>query len=185
MTSGAVAGLGVVLRALLGRGDRVVVESPTYPNTVDALRRGGARLVPLAMDRDGWDVDRDRRARVRSAGAAAAFLIPDFHNPTGALCSATTTGRGWPGPCAQAGTVPVVDETIAEVALDADLALPRPVRRPRPADGQRRQLVEVALGRPAHRVDPRPALRARPGSSSRGSRPTSAPRSSSSSCCSS
>ena len=54
--------MGIVLRALLGHGDRVVVESPTYPNTVEALRRGGARLVPLAMDPDGWDVAESARA---------------------------------------------------------------------------------------------------------------------------
>ena len=68
VTSGAVAGIGVVLRALLGHGDRVVVETPTYPNTVDALRRGGARLVPLAMDPDGWDVDRVRPHRAVRGG---------------------------------------------------------------------------------------------------------------------
>ncbi|WP_392545045.1 PLP-dependent aminotransferase family protein [Oryzobacter telluris] len=124
VTSGAVAGLGVVLRALLGRGDRVVVENPTYPNTVDSLRRGGARLVPLAMDPDGWDVPEAART-VRAAGAAAAVLIPDFHNPTGALLAEddrAVLARA----LRAAGTVPVVDETIAEVCLDHDGPLPRP-----------------------------------------------------------
>lgn len=84
VTSGAVAGIGIVLRALLGHGDRVVVESPTYPNTIDALRRSGARLVPLAIDPDGWDATESART-IRAAGASLAVLIPDFHNPTGAL----------------------------------------------------------------------------------------------------
>ena len=69
VTSGAVAGIGIVLRALLGHGDRVVVEKPGYPNTIDAARRGGARLVPLAMDPDGWDVAEAART-VRSAAAS-------------------------------------------------------------------------------------------------------------------
>lgn len=124
VTSGAVAGLGVVLNALLGRGDRVVVENPTYPNTVDALRRGGARLVPLAMDPDGWDVPEAART-IRSSGAAAAVLIPDFHNPTGALLD--DDGRAvLAAALRRAGTVPVVDETIAEVSLEDDPALPLP-----------------------------------------------------------
>ncbi|MFQ6172995.1 PLP-dependent aminotransferase family protein [Oryzobacter sp. R7] len=124
VTSGAVAGLGIVLRALVGRGDRVVVENPTYPNTVDALRAGGARLVPLAMDPDGWDVPEAARA-VRSAGARAAVLIPDFHNPTGALLG--DEGRAaLASALRRAGTVPVVDETIAEVCLEEELALPLP-----------------------------------------------------------
>ncbi|GAA4408073.1 PLP-dependent aminotransferase family protein [Fodinibacter luteus] len=124
VTSGAVAGIGIVLRALLGHGDRIIVENPTYPNTVDALRRGGARLVPLAMDPDGWDVAESART-VRSAGAAAAVLIPDFHNPTGALMAdedRAVLARA----LRSAGTVPVVDETIAEVDLDGTGVLPVP-----------------------------------------------------------
>lgn len=124
VTSGAVAGMGIVLRALLGHGDRVVVESPTYPNTVDALRRGGARLVPLAMDPDGWDVTESART-VRAAGAGLAVLIPDFHNPTGALMSdadRATLARA----LTAAGTVPVIDETIVEVDLDGSTAMPLP-----------------------------------------------------------
>jgi DNA-binding transcriptional MocR family regulator len=124
VTSGAVAGIGVVLGALLRHGDRVVVENPTYPNTVDALRRGGARLVPLAMDPDGWDVSDATRA-VRAAGAGAAVLIPDFHNPTGALM-ADEDRAVLAGALRRAGTIPVVDETIAEVRLDTDDPMPLP-----------------------------------------------------------
>ena len=91
VTSGAVAGIGIVLRALLHHGDRVVVESPTYPNTIDALRRSGARLTPLAIDPDGWDATESART-IRAAGASLAVLIPDFHNPTGALMSDDARG---------------------------------------------------------------------------------------------
>ena len=115
VTSGAVAGIGVVLRALTGHGDRVVVENPGYPNTVDAARRGGARLVPLAMDPDGWDIAEAART-VRAAAATAALLIPDFHNPTGALMGDEDRAV-LADALRRAGTVPVIDETIAEVDL--------------------------------------------------------------------
>jgi DNA-binding transcriptional MocR family regulator len=124
VTSGAVAGIGVVLRALLAHGDRVVVENPTYPNTVDALRRSGARLVPVAMDPDGWDVEEASRV-VRSAAARAAVLIPDFHNPTGALMGDRARAE-LARALRAAGTTPVVDETIAEVSIDTDGPLPLP-----------------------------------------------------------
>ncbi|MBD3782774.1 MAG: PLP-dependent aminotransferase family protein, partial [Micrococcales bacterium] len=84
VTSGAVAGLGVVARALLRPGDRVVVEDPSYPNTLDALRAAGARLHGLPVDPTGWDLEEAVRL-VGATGARAAALIPDFHNPTGVL----------------------------------------------------------------------------------------------------
>ncbi len=123
VTSGAVAGLGVVARALLGPGDRVLVEDPTYPNTLDGLRALGARLRAMPVDPDGWDVEESARA-VASASARVAVLIPDFHNPTGALMSdearALLAHR-----LGAAGTTPVIDETVAEVDLGGG-AVPLP-----------------------------------------------------------
>jgi DNA-binding transcriptional MocR family regulator len=115
VTSGAVAGINVVARALVRHGDRVVVENPGYPNTLDVLRSVGARLTALPMDPDGWDVDGVVRT-VGSAGARAALLVPDFQNPTGALMSDEDRARV-AGALGSAGTVPVVDETIVEVDL--------------------------------------------------------------------
>ena len=124
VTSGAVAGIGIVLRALLSHGDRVVVESPTYPNTIDALRRSGARLVPLAIDPDGWDATESART-IRAAGASLAVLIPDFHNPTGALMGDDARATLARAPTASA-TIPVIDETIVEVDLDDTDTMPLP-----------------------------------------------------------
>lgn len=130
VTSGAVAGLGVVARALLSPGDRVVVENPTYPNTLNALRRSGVRPVPLAMDPDGWDVPGAERT-IASTGARAAVLIPDFHNPTGALMPDEDRAR-LARALRAAGTVPVVDETIAELDLEGG-PLPLPFGAHAPA----------------------------------------------------
>jgi DNA-binding transcriptional MocR family regulator len=123
VTSGAVAGVNVVAGALLGTGDRVLVENPGYPNTIDALRRTGARPVALPMDPGGWDVD-GAAAVVGSTRARAAVLVPDFQNPTGALMSdadRAVLARA----LREAGTVPVVDETIVEIDLEGG-PMPRP-----------------------------------------------------------
>ncbi|MBR7742883.1 PLP-dependent aminotransferase family protein [Phycicoccus sp. BSK3Z-2] len=129
VTSGAVAGLGVVLRALVSPGDRVLVEDPTYPNTLDLLRGGGARLRTLPVDPDGWDLD-DADRVARSAAARAAVLVPDFHNPTGALLDDEGRAR-LAAALRSAGTVPVVDETIAEIDLiGGPMALPLAAHAP-------------------------------------------------------
>jgi DNA-binding transcriptional MocR family regulator len=124
VTSGALAAIALAGRALLGPGDRVLMESPTYPNAIATLRQTGARPVSLPLDPSGWDDDAVAAA-VRQTTPRAALLIPDFHNPTGALMPsaqrATTAGV-----LARARTVPIIDETLAELALDAARAMPEP-----------------------------------------------------------
>jgi DNA-binding transcriptional MocR family regulator len=125
VTSGALAGLAVTARALLSPGDRVLLESPTYPNAIDTLRRSGARPVALPLDPEGWDLEA-ADAALRQTAPRAAYLIPDFQNPTGALMTDGQRER-----LAQAlvstHTVGIVDETIVELAHDAGVAMPRPL----------------------------------------------------------
>ena len=68
---------------------------------------------------------------MRAAAATAALLIPDFHNPTGALMGdddRAVLARA----LRQARTVPVIDETIAEVDLDGGpMPLPFAAHDPR------------------------------------------------------
>ncbi|NYG07997.1 DNA-binding transcriptional MocR family regulator [Phycicoccus badiiscoriae] len=125
VTSGALAGLAVTARALLSPGDRVLLESPTYPNAIDTLRRSGARAVALPLDRDGWDVEA-ADAALRQTAPRAAYLIPDFHNPTGALMSEEQRA-GLADALAGTHTVGIVDETLVDLAHDPGLVMPRPL----------------------------------------------------------
>lgn len=125
VTSGALSGLALACRALLAPGDRVVLENPTYPNAVEAVRRGGARPVAHPLDTGGWDAPA-LDATLRQTAPRAAYLIPDFHNPTGALMD--EADRAAVG-AALAGThtVAIVDETLSELAHDPDLRMRRPL----------------------------------------------------------
>jgi len=116
VTSGAVAGLAVISRALLTRGQRVLLESPSYPNAMAALAMEGARTVAIPVDAAGWDLDEAARI-VPASGASAAYLIPDFHNPTGALLDDSGRER-LAGLLAAADVRPIIDETIADIDLD-------------------------------------------------------------------
>lgn len=123
VTAGALAATAVVARALTGAGDRVLVESPTYPNATLAYAGSGARLVGAPVDPGGWDLDASE-AVLRQASPRAAYLIPDFQNPTGHLMSDEQRER-----CAHAlrrsRTTVVVDEANQALALDGQ-AVPRP-----------------------------------------------------------
>jgi DNA-binding transcriptional MocR family regulator len=117
VTTGAQSAIHLVGSVLLGRGDRVVVETPTYPHAVDALRRAGARLVGVPVTTgEGWDLDRAEQAFARTL-PIMAYLMPDFQNPTGR--SMTGLEREVLLHAAErAGTVIVLDETTADLDID-------------------------------------------------------------------
>jgi DNA-binding transcriptional MocR family regulator len=124
VTAGAVHGLRLVLEATIAPGDRVLVESPSYPLALDAVRRAGGRPVTLPVEGGGWDVASALDA-VRRTGARAAYLMPDFHNPTGLLMDAPTRQSLAAG-LAGAGCTAIVDETTVELDLRGPGAAPTP-----------------------------------------------------------
>jgi len=123
VTPGALAAAAVVARAFSGPGERVAVESPAYPNAVDAVRHTGARLVELPVDPGGWDLDAVG-AVLRRARPRLAYLVPDFQNPTGHLMD-DAAREEYAAHLRASGTVAVVDEAHQALALDGQ-AMPRP-----------------------------------------------------------
>jgi DNA-binding transcriptional MocR family regulator len=122
VTSGAVHALRLVLEAVLSPGDRVLVESPSYPLALDAIRRAGGRPVALPIEDAGWS-PRAVAAAVRETGARAAYLMPDVQNPTGRVMDAGTRHAV---AAALAGCTVIVDETTAELDLRPGGAPPPP-----------------------------------------------------------
>ena len=123
VTNGALHALDLAIRSTLPRGRRVMVELPSYPAALDALREGGARLVPAPLTANGWDVDAIE-ATARDQPLAMAYLMPDFHNPTG-LVMDTDTRRRTLVALEDARATTVIDETFAELNLDG-LTMPPP-----------------------------------------------------------
>ena len=122
VTSGALSALNVVAAALLGPGDRVLVEAPTYANALEALRRRGARPMGYPLPPQGWD-PAGFDATLRQTAPRLAYLIPEFHNPTGAWLP-TAARPEIAAALRRSQTVAVVDETLVEVALEGQA--PRP-----------------------------------------------------------
>jgi DNA-binding transcriptional MocR family regulator len=123
VTPGALTAASIVAQAFSGPGDRVLVETPTYPNATDALRHAGARLVPSPVDPDGWDLDAVA-ATLRQTSPRLAYLIPDFQNPTGHLMS-DEQREAYAAHLRRAHTVAVVDEAHQALALEGQ-RMPRP-----------------------------------------------------------
>jgi DNA-binding transcriptional MocR family regulator len=120
---GALAGVAVAARALSGRGTRTLIESPTYPNAIATFRETGARLLCSPIGREQADVD-DLVSTADQVRPALAYLIPDFHNPTGHLMGDSAREQV-AARLRKHGTTAIVDESMVDVALD-DQVMPRP-----------------------------------------------------------
>jgi DNA-binding transcriptional MocR family regulator len=125
VTSGALQAVRLALSLYVGAGDRVLVEQPGYPGGLDIVADLGARAVPVPMH-DGWG-GQDAQGlvtAVRQTAPRAAYLIPDFQNPTGTLMAEEQ--RATVAAALAAGrTAAVVDESLVELSLESD-AMPTP-----------------------------------------------------------
>ncbi|MBO1331649.1 PLP-dependent aminotransferase family protein [Streptomyces sp. VRA16 Mangrove soil] len=123
VTSGAQHGLSLVLSLLSRPGDRAMAENPSYPNALEALRRAGLRTVSVPVhDGTGWDIE-IVESTLRRSVPRLAYLIPDFHNPTGCVMPPDDRSRVLRA-AHGSGTWLIVDETLAELALDAAAPVP-------------------------------------------------------------
>ena len=116
VTSGAIAAIAAAAQALVGPGDRAMVESPVYPNAVQSLRRAGARVVSTPVDPHAWDLDA-LASTLRQTSPRVAYLIPDYQNPTGLLMPDDERQRV-ASALAATRTVALVDESHAALRLD-------------------------------------------------------------------
>jgi 2-aminoadipate transaminase len=87
ITSGAIEALELVGKSFLDRGDRVVVEGPTYLGAIMAFRGFESELVAVPMDEDGLEVDELERRLADGLRPKLLYTIPDHQNPAGVSLS--------------------------------------------------------------------------------------------------
>ncbi|MGW7486205.1 MocR-like transcription factor YczR [Streptomyces sp. NPDC054786] len=116
VTAGAQHALTLVLGLLCRTGDRVMVENPSYPNALEAMRRARLRTLSVPVTDTGWDIE-IIESTFRQAVPRLAYLIPDFHNPTGCLMPDEERVRILHA-ARRSGAWLVIDETLADLALD-------------------------------------------------------------------
>ncbi|TDQ53315.1 MocR-like transcription factor YczR [Actinorugispora endophytica] len=117
VTNGAQQAVAMLMEMLVDPGDPVLVESPTYPHPLATARSLGARLRTVGVAPGGWEMEYALDA-FRQWRPRAAYLIPDFHNPTGALMD-DAERAAVVAEARRTGTSLVVDESVAELAIDA------------------------------------------------------------------
>jgi 2-aminoadipate transaminase len=86
-TNGSMQADAFLFHHVVGAGDLVVAEAPTYDRTLLALRKLGAEILPIPLEPDGIDVEALSRALAAGARPRLAHIIPNFQNPAGCTLS--------------------------------------------------------------------------------------------------
>ena len=123
VTNGAQQGFALLMQWLTGPGDRVVIDHPTYHNVIQALQRSHIVPVPVGLPAQGWDIDA-MEAAFRQTSPRFAYVIADFHNPTGRNMDPASR-RALVAAATRTHTPLVIDETM--VAMGLDFPAPPPV----------------------------------------------------------
>ena len=89
----------------------------TYPHALDAIWAASCRAVPVALPSTGdWDLP-GITAALRQTAPRLAYVIADFHNPTGRLLAEEQRAQ-LVRAARRARTMLVVDETLVDLGLD-------------------------------------------------------------------
>jgi 2-aminoadipate transaminase len=85
ITSGSQQALDLIGRLFINRGDRIIVENPTYLGALQAWNAFGADYIPVPMDNEGM-ITSELEAALRK-GAKFIYVLPNFQNPSGVTLS--------------------------------------------------------------------------------------------------
>jgi 2-aminoadipate transaminase len=90
ITSGSQQALDLLGKVFINRGDRILVESPTYLGALQAWNAYGPEYVAVPFDDDGMRVDTLEEAL--RMGPKFIYVLPNFQNPTGVTLSLERRG---------------------------------------------------------------------------------------------
>src|SRR6185312_1042882 len=84
VTTGSQQALDLIGKTLIGPGDKVIVEAPTFLATIQCFRLYGADVISAPIDANGVQTDVLEQL-IAEHKPKFVYLIPTFGNPSGAL----------------------------------------------------------------------------------------------------
>lgn len=85
--TGANQGIDLTAKALINKGDKIIVESPSFIGSLNAFRTYEAELVGVKVDEDGMNMEALEEALKNNDNVKMIYTIPTFQNPTGTTMS--------------------------------------------------------------------------------------------------
>lgn len=83
VTTGSQQALDLLGKTMLGPGDKVIVEGPTFLATIQCFRLYGAEVISAPVDAHGVDTEALEKL-IAEHQPKMVYLIPTFGNPSGA-----------------------------------------------------------------------------------------------------
>jgi len=93
VTNGSMQADAFLFDELVGDGDGVIVERPTYDRTLLGLRERRGDIRPISLEEDGISTDELELALREGARPKLAHIIPNFQNPAGYTLSRAKRDR--------------------------------------------------------------------------------------------
>lgn len=87
ITTGANQGIDLTAKAMINKGDKIIVENPSFIGSLNAFRSYECELVGVEVDADGMNMDKLEEALKNNDGVKFIYTIPTFQNPTGTTMS--------------------------------------------------------------------------------------------------
>lgn len=81
--TGANQGIDLTAKAILNKGDKIVVESPSFIGSLNAFRTYEAELVGVTVEDDGMCMEKLEDVLKNDPSIKIIYTIPTFQNPTG------------------------------------------------------------------------------------------------------
>ncbi|MBQ3038696.1 MAG: PLP-dependent aminotransferase family protein [Clostridia bacterium] len=81
--TGANQGIDLTAKALINKGDKIIVESPSFIGSLNAFRTYECELVGVEVEADGMNIEALEKALAENDGVKMIYTIPTFQNPTG------------------------------------------------------------------------------------------------------
>jgi len=87
ITTGSQQALDLVGKLLINRGERVMVEAPTYLGALQAFDAYGTKYTSVPVDDDGLQIGPGGLPAALAGDAKFMYVLPNFQNPSGVTLS--------------------------------------------------------------------------------------------------
>jgi 2-aminoadipate transaminase len=122
LSTGSQQAIDLLSRIYIDPGEVILVERPTYLAALQVFQSRGARIVSVAGDEQGMDLD-DLSAKIAEHKPKMVYVTPTFSNPAGKVWSVERR-KGLLERCLQANVLILEDDPYGELQFSGDETYP-------------------------------------------------------------